>query len=93
MQSLKRQARQASRYRNLSGHIRKAEALAHYLRWTAAELRTRAAEEALAAAAAAVDDCTERAAARLDRAGRMPRADLPPLRQTEAERNPPRCTA
>ncbi|MBV9044867.1 MAG: AAA family ATPase, partial [Alphaproteobacteria bacterium] len=27
--SLKRQARQASRYRNLSGHIRKAEALAH----------------------------------------------------------------
>ena len=37
--SLKRQARQASRYRNLSGHIRKAEALAHYLRWTAAELR------------------------------------------------------
>ena len=41
--SLKRQARQASRYRNLSGHIRKAEALAHYLRWTAAELRARAA--------------------------------------------------
>ena len=37
--SLKRQARQASRYRNLSGHIRKAEALAHYLRWTAAEAR------------------------------------------------------
>ena len=37
LQNLKRQARQASRYRNLSGHIRRAEALAHYLRWTAAE--------------------------------------------------------
>ncbi|HVX60391.1 MAG TPA: AAA family ATPase, partial [Pirellulales bacterium] len=44
--SLKRQARQAVRYRNLSGHIRKAEALAHYLRWTAGELRSRVAEEA-----------------------------------------------
>src|SRR6201999_2261407 len=43
LQSLKRQARQASRYRNLSGHIRKAEALAHYLRWTAAAIRTQAA--------------------------------------------------
>ncbi|HSC59626.1 MAG TPA: AAA family ATPase, partial [Rhizomicrobium sp.] len=33
LQNLKRQARQASRYRNLSGHIRKAEALALHLRW------------------------------------------------------------
>ncbi len=69
--SLKRQARQAARYRNLSGHIRKAEALAHYLRWTAAELRSRAAEDALAAAAAQAE------AASL----------LPPLRQTEAEKS------
>ena len=46
--SLKRQARQASRYRNLSGHIRKAEALAHYLRWTAAEARAAIAAEELA---------------------------------------------
>src|SRR6201986_3049187 len=51
--SLKRQARQASRYRNLSGHIRKAEALAHHLRWTAAEARAAAAAEELAAAVAA----------------------------------------
>jgi chromosome segregation protein len=86
LQSLKRQARQASRYKNLSGHIRKAEALAHYLRWTAAELRARAAEEALAVAAAAVGDCTGRAAqasaAQADAA-----ATLPPLRQSEAERS------
>jgi len=39
LQNLKRQARQASRYKNLSGHILKAEALALHLRWTAAEKR------------------------------------------------------
>src|SRR6201985_914790 len=60
--SLKRQARQASRYRNLSGHIRKAEALAHYLRWTAAEARAAAASAELAATAAAVAHATEVAA-------------------------------
>src|SRR6185312_11974432 len=84
--SLKRQARQAARYRNLSGHIRKAEALAHYLRWTAAELRSRASEEALAAAASAVAAANERAthagAAQADAASL-----LPPLRQTEAEKS------
>ncbi len=32
-QALARQARQATRYRNLSGHIRKAEALSSYMRW------------------------------------------------------------
>ncbi len=85
LQSLKRQARQASRYRNLSGHIRRAEALAHYLRWTVAELRAKAAEEALAAAAQIVVTCTEHAAqastAQADAA-----SALPPLRQTEAEK-------
>ena len=85
LQSLKRQARQASRYRNLSGHIRKAEALAHYLRWTAAEARTAAAEEELSVAAArvhaATDDAARASAAQSDFA-----AGLPPLRQTEAEK-------
>src|SRR3569833_3104 len=57
LQSLKRQARQAARYRKLSGHIRKAEALAHYLRWTVATLRMGAAEEELAAAAALEELC------------------------------------
>src|SRR6201985_550895 len=60
--SLKRQARQASRYRNLSGHIRQAEALAHYLRWTASETRAAAASAELAATAAAVAHATEVAA-------------------------------
>ncbi len=86
LQSLKRQVRQASRYRNLSGHIRRAEALAHYLRWTAAQVRAKAAAEALAAAAAVVAACTEKAAqastVQADTA-----AALPPLRQTEAEKS------
>ena len=33
LESLKRQARQANRYRNISGDIRKTEALMFYLRW------------------------------------------------------------
>ncbi len=84
--SLKRQARQASRYRNLSGHIRKAEALAHHLRWTAAELRLRADEEALAAAIATVETCTA-LAAEASTAQANAASEVPPLRQTEAERN------
>ena len=84
--SLKRQARQAARYRNLSGHIRKAEALAHYLRWTAAELRSRAAEEALAAAAAAVGECGERAS-HASTVQAEAASLLPPLRETEAQKS------
>ena len=86
VQNLKRQARQASRYRNLSGHIRKAEALAHYLRWMAAELRARAADEALAAASATVAICTERAA-EASTAQANAASSLPSLRQSEAERS------
>lgn len=84
--SLKRQARQASRYRNLSGHIRKAEALAHYLRWTAAAARLLAAEEELAAAVAQVESTTALAAeastVQVNAAN-----ELPPLRDAEAARN------
>jgi len=83
--SLKRQARQASRYRNLSGHIRKAEALAHYLRWTAAEARSAIAAEELSAAAGQVATATE-AAARASTVQSDAATVLPPLRQAEAER-------
>ncbi len=85
LQNLKRQARQASRYRNLSGHIRKAEALALHLRWIAAEAQMKTAEEAFAAAAASVATCSDQAAQastiQIDAA-----ATVPPLRQREAER-------
>ncbi len=85
LQSLKRQARQAARYRNLSGLIRKAEALAHHLRWTAADSHLHSAREALETAAARVAGCTthaaEAATARLEAA-----SNLEPLRLAEAER-------
>lgn len=83
--SLKRQARQASRYRNLSGHIRKAEALAHYLRWTAAEARAALAAEELATAAATVATATDEAA-KASTVQSEAATVLPPLRQAEAER-------
>ncbi|MGH6828982.1 MAG: chromosome segregation protein SMC [Rhizomicrobium sp.] len=80
---LKRQARQASRYRNLSGHIRKAEALAHFLRWTLAAARAREAAGELAAAAAQVAVATE-TAARTSTLQSEAAATLPPLREAEA---------
>lgn len=49
LDSLKRQARQANRYRNLSGEIRKTEALLFHLRWTAAKTNEAEAESALSA--------------------------------------------
>jgi chromosome segregation protein len=86
LQNLKKQARQASRYRNLSGHIRKAEALAHYLRWTAAELKLAAAQEELSATSSAVEACTLRAAEASTIQANLA-AELPPLRDAEAARS------
>jgi chromosome segregation protein len=86
VQSLKKQARQAARYRNLSGLIRKAEALALYLRWISAEAQAQAAGAALAAAEAIVAECTSHAAeAATIQTGAA--ATLPPLRNVEAERS------
>ncbi len=85
LQNLKRQARQAARYRNISGLIRKTEALCMYLRWNATEAQSLAAELSLKEAVELVAECTARAAA-----AATVQADcanlLPPLRQTEAER-------
>src|SRR4051795_152990 len=44
MDALKRQARQAIRYRNISGQVRKAEATLFHLRWVAATAELREAE-------------------------------------------------
>ena len=85
LQGLKRQARQASRYRNLSGLIRKAEALSFHLRWTSAQEHERHATGALDEATTVVADRTGVAAnaatARADAA-----SSLPPLREAEAMR-------
>jgi chromosome segregation protein len=86
VQSLKKQARQAARYRNLSGLIRKAEALALYLRWISAEAQSCAAQASLEAATTVVTECTGRAAEAAAVQGNVAAA-LPPLRQTEAERS------
>jgi chromosome segregation protein len=84
LQNLRKQARQAARYRNLSGLIRKAEALALHLRWQAAQGRLAESESALNTATADVAEGADRAAIastqQADAAGK-----LPPLRQREAE--------
>ena len=84
LQGLKRQARQANRYRNISGHIRRAEAILLHLRFREATEALNQAKVALEAAEAEVALRTAEAAAALTaeaRAGDV----LPPLRQTEAE--------
>ena len=84
--NLKRQARQAARYRNLSGHIQKAEALALFVRWQLASTATVAAEEELSRIRSQVEELTLRAA---QASNAVLEADekLPPLRQTAAERS------
>src|SRR5215208_1917209 len=46
MDALKKQARQAVRYRNVSGQVRRAEAMLFHLRWVAANKEVAAAEHA-----------------------------------------------
>jgi chromosome segregation protein len=83
LQGLKRQARQASRYRNLSGLIHKAEALLFLLRWRDLEGLRQAAAVALEAATALVTERTE-AAAQASARQADAAASLPPLRENEA---------
>ena len=84
LQSLKKQARQATRYRNLSAHIRKSEATFFYLRWRAAEEALAQARQRLEEAEAAVSELTGRAADAATRQGEAAAA-LPDLRRSEAE--------
>lgn len=84
--NLKRQARQAARYRNLSGHIQRADALALYVRWQLATNAAAAAERELAAAKEQVAALTL-AAAQASNAVLEADERLPPLRQTAAERS------
>jgi chromosome segregation protein len=82
--ALKRQARQAERYRRLGEQIRQQEALLFYARWVAAETEaaTRAGE--LCAAEQAVAEADDQAVA--ERTARdEAEATLPPLRSAEGE--------
>ncbi|MCC6918984.1 MAG: chromosome segregation protein SMC [Alphaproteobacteria bacterium] len=85
LQGLKRQARQATRYRNLSGLIRQAEAVAFHLRWQGAAQGVSDAEQVAAIAERDAADATERAAA-ASTAQTEAHSVLPALRETEVER-------
>ncbi len=84
LSGLKRQARQASRYRNLSEAIRQAEAIIHHLRYTAALEALNKARDIKDAAAAVVGETT-RAAAQASTLQAETMARIEPLRKAEAE--------
>ncbi len=84
LQGLRRQARQATRYRNLSGHIRRAEATLLHLKYIAAKGTAEEAEAALTQAAAKVGELAA-AATVAAKAQAEAGLALPPLRQTAAE--------
>ena len=84
LEGLKRQARQASRYRNLSAEIRQAEATIAHLRRLEAIARVEEAAQELARADALLGERAE-AQARAARDQAVAAHDLPELRRREAE--------
>ena len=81
---LKRQARQATRYRNLSEHIKRHEAILLHLRWTAAQIDRNNASVQLAEIETLVADLTKAVAAATTAQANASMV-LPGLRQKEAE--------
>ncbi len=82
--ALARQARQATRYRNVSGDIRRTEAMLAYLRWREATLAQEKAADGLSEIAGLIEE-TARGAAAATAAQTEAHSALDPLRQTEAE--------
>ncbi|MBS0244206.1 MAG: AAA family ATPase, partial [Proteobacteria bacterium] len=85
MEGLKRQARQARRYRELSAEIRRTEALALHLAWGAAEADVGTAESALRAALIALGEATESESQLITDEAELAET-LTPLREAEATR-------
>ncbi|MCW5579647.1 MAG: hypothetical protein KIS89_13440, partial [Dokdonella sp.] len=83
IESLKRQARQASRFKSISADIRRSEAILFHLRWTLAKGQEAEAKSALAQATTAVGD---QAAAQMQAAKEQAVGahHLPDLREAEA---------
>ncbi|MFZ1990478.1 MAG: chromosome segregation protein SMC [Alphaproteobacteria bacterium] len=81
--SLRKQARQATRYRNISGDIRRTEALVLHLKWSAARSQLSAATARLEEVAAALAEETAEVA-RLTTERETKAADLPAKRENEA---------
>ena len=84
-ESLRKQARQASRYRSVADRIRKAEAQLLYAQWAKAEAEVAECEAALRADRVTVGEKTEHATAATTKRTELAAA-LPPLRDAEAER-------
>lgn len=82
--ALKRQARQAIRYHNLSRYIRRTEGLVFHLRWQETAQAAARAITLLEAAQVRVNDATLRAAAASSAQLQAAEA-IPPLRRAEAE--------
>jgi chromosome segregation protein len=83
--NLKRQARQAERYRKVGTLIRQNEAVLHYLLWIAAAEKLQETETALRQWESAVADITAESSKLSTRQVELA-ADLPALRKAEAER-------
>ncbi|GAB4572806.1 MAG: chromosome segregation protein SMC [Rhodothalassiaceae bacterium] len=82
--SLRKQARQAARWRAVAGHIREAEAILLYLKWKTAVAEATAFEERLRATDLAVAEAAGESA-RLDGEQAERAATLQDLRKAEAE--------
>lgn len=84
LNGLRRQGKQARKYRRLSERIREAEALLLHARWSTAQDEAARVQAALETAEQAVAALTQAAAAALNAAERAEQA-LPPLHAAEAE--------
>ncbi len=84
LNALKRQARQASRYRNINAQIRQLEILVAWLEWRTLEKRIEAARETFTQAESMVAEKMA-TVTQLTRTQNTQAEDLPPLRQKEAE--------
>ncbi len=85
IENLKRQARQARRYKEISGDIRKIEALEMHLAWTDAQTGVDHEEENLKSALSALAKATELESQALTKEAHHA-DELPPLREAEAAR-------
>ncbi|MEP0943641.1 MAG: chromosome segregation protein SMC [Rhizobiaceae bacterium] len=84
LESLKRQARQANRYRNIAGDIRKTEATILHLRWAAAKKTLSEAETALTQATMTVGE-TQLVQTEAAKAQAIIASKLPKLRDAEVK--------
>jgi chromosome segregation protein len=84
LDTLKKQARQAQRYRRLAEQVRRSEALLFHIRWQAARAGAESCVGEQRSAERAVAEGRERALAQAQ-AREMAEAALPPLRQADAD--------